>query len=290
MREPQLGMMVEQFRRGDKSGLGFVPKSDSSHIYGKIGEMSGVKPCEKLETSKATPAIKATNLKDGVFQEQPKAPPKKQVWAPKPNHLKSPLDTLPKRNNERAPPKPATKQTAPKAKKNKSQPKQPQPAPKRVIFHCEFCQKDGHLVEFCFKRKRQERRAREWGNSDLYHDDAVPRRGDRRDVRPRRVGGGGGDGGEYRAPVGGRFDGYVPRRSFNDFGPYHREVERDGFGIPPFGFGGDRRPFERHEMGYGMHGMIDYANPSVEQMTQHWFASHFTNPSVGSFAHPMPYY
>ena len=104
------------------------------------------------------------------------------------------------------------------------------------------------------------------------------------------VGGGGGDGGEYRAPVGGRFDGYVPRWSFNDFGPYHCEVEHDGFGIPPFGFGGDRRPFERREMGYGMHGMIDYANPSVEQMTRHWFASHFSNPSVGSFAHPMPYY
>ena len=70
-------MMVEQFRRGDKSGLGFVPKSDSSHIYGKIGEMSGVKSGEKPESSKATPATKATNLKDGVFQEQLKAPPKK---------------------------------------------------------------------------------------------------------------------------------------------------------------------------------------------------------------------
>ena len=109
-------------------------------------------------------------------------------------------------------------------------------------------------------------------------------------MRPRRVGGGGRDGGEYRAPVGGRVDGYVPRRSFNDLGPYHRGLERDGFGVPPFGVGSDRRPFERREMGYGLHGMIDYANPSVEQMTRHWFASHFTNPSVGSFAHPMPYY
>ena len=121
-------------------------------------------------------------------------------------------------------------------------------------------------MEFCFKRKRQERRAREWGNPDLYHDDAVPRRGDRQDVRPRRVSGGGGDGCEYRAPVGGRFDGHVPRRPFYDFGPYHCEVERDGFGIPPFGCGGDRRPFERREMGYGMNAMIDYTNPSVEQM------------------------
>ena len=35
------------------------------------------------------------------------------------------------------------------------------------------------------------------------------RRGDRRDARARRVGGGQGDGGGYRAPAGGRFAGRV---------------------------------------------------------------------------------
>jgi hypothetical protein len=36
--------------------------------------------------------------------------------------------------------------------------------------------------------------------------------------------------------------------------------------------------------------MIDYANPSVEQMVRHWFASHMTNPSVTSFAHSLSHY
>jgi hypothetical protein len=34
----------------------------------------------------------------------------------------------------------------------------------------------------------------------------------------------------------------------------------------------------------------DFANPSVEQMARHWFASHFANPSVEIFAHPLSRY
>ena len=33
-----------------------------------------------------------------------------------------------------------------------------------------------------------------------------------------------------------------------------------------------------------------FANPSVEQMARHWFASHFANPSVETFAHPLSLY
>jgi hypothetical protein len=33
-----------------------------------------------------------------------------------------------------------------------------------------------------------------------------------------------------------------------------------------------------------------FANPSVEQMARHWFASHFANPSVETFAHPLSHY
>ena len=32
---------------------------------------------------------------DGVLKEPPKTPPQKQVWVPKPNELRNPLDTLP---------------------------------------------------------------------------------------------------------------------------------------------------------------------------------------------------
>jgi hypothetical protein len=46
---------------------------------------------------------------------------------------------------------------------------QPKPKPKLVRFHCGYCGRDGHKDEFCFKRKREERMAKEWANKDKYH-------------------------------------------------------------------------------------------------------------------------
>jgi hypothetical protein len=46
---------------------------------------------------------------------------------------------------------------------------QPKPKPKLVRFHCGNCESDVHKVEFCFKRKREERMAKEWANKDKYH-------------------------------------------------------------------------------------------------------------------------
>jgi hypothetical protein len=43
------------------------------------------------------------------------------------------------------------------------------PKPKLVRFHCGYCGRDGHKDEFCFKRKREERMAKEWANKDKYH-------------------------------------------------------------------------------------------------------------------------
>ena len=37
----------------------------------------------------------------------------------------------------------------------------------------------------------------------------------------------------------------------------------------------------------GGYALTDFANPFVEQMARHWFASHFANPSVETFAHPF---
>jgi hypothetical protein len=45
----------------------------------------------------------------------------------------------------------------------------PKPKPKPILFHCEFCGKDGHKREFCYKRKREARMAKEWVNKDRYH-------------------------------------------------------------------------------------------------------------------------
>ena len=72
--------------------------------------------------------------------------------------------------------------------------------------------REGHLEEFCFRRKRAVRREQERRNADMYSALVYgpPRRGGRQDVRAHRVGGGQGDGGAYRAPAGGRFAGRAP--------------------------------------------------------------------------------
>jgi hypothetical protein len=56
----------------------------------------------------------------------------------------------------------------PSGEKPSEQP-QPKPKPKLVRFHCGYCGRDGHNDEFCFKRKREERMAREWANKDKCH-------------------------------------------------------------------------------------------------------------------------
>jgi hypothetical protein len=45
----------------------------------------------------------------------------------------------------------------------------PKPKPRSIRFHCEFCGKDCHKKEFCYKRRREARMAKEWANKDRYH-------------------------------------------------------------------------------------------------------------------------
>jgi hypothetical protein len=45
----------------------------------------------------------------------------------------------------------------------------PEPKPKPIRFNCGYCGRDGHKGEFCFKRKREERMAKEWANKGKYH-------------------------------------------------------------------------------------------------------------------------
>ena len=99
--EPQLGMMLKQCRRGiGGPGLGFAIGGKDESAFGKIGECSGMNPSEKPDTTTksskvAPPKPTECVTKDGVFVEPPRAPPQKQVWVAKPNHLRNPLDTLP---------------------------------------------------------------------------------------------------------------------------------------------------------------------------------------------------
>ena len=96
---------------------------------------------------------------EGVLKEQPKAPPQKQVWVPKPNELRNPLDMLPT----------AAAQVAQKKRAAPPCPQARPPPPKREVrYHCEYCDREGHLEEFCFRRKRAVRREQERWNADMY--------------------------------------------------------------------------------------------------------------------------
>jgi hypothetical protein len=139
--------MMIQFRRGTRtSGVGFALGGKGEHVYDKVGEFSGLSPSEKPSTTPKlikinSPKPNESTVKDGVFEEPPRALPQKQVWVSKPNHLRNPLDTL---SN-------ISKDTLSKAKKlprvTHTHKKVSQQLPKR----------DGHFVEFCFRRKRDER-------------------------------------------------------------------------------------------------------------------------------------
>jgi hypothetical protein len=156
--EPRLRIMIESFKRQNGEGLG----------ANKVGEGSG---------------------------ENIPEPPKthhKNDFPPKPNHLRNRLDTTP------APPvfPPQTndfqktikfvstsgkvffgKESEKVVKGNlekssgekPSEQPQPKPMPKLVRFHYGYCGRDGHKDVFCFKRKREERMAKEWANKDKYH-------------------------------------------------------------------------------------------------------------------------
>jgi hypothetical protein len=193
-----------------------------------------------------------------------------------------------------------------KLSEEKPEPKEnPKPKPKPKPFHCEHCGRDGHLVEFCFRRKREERLARELANKDRYcpsrgvpEPRSVPRgEGMVRTIYPRE-----------------RCE-FVPRGE-----PPHREGgRRVGFGRGEFArrsfargqyeYGGNDRSF-RSQRSYGPRSPLrgarspprgrvgvpprrdrmDFANPTFEQMVRHWFDLFCTNPSVESFAHSRSHF
>jgi hypothetical protein len=157
--EPQLSIMMETFKRQDGEGLG----------TNKVGEGSRENIPEPQKTHH------------------------KNDFAPKPNHLRNRLDTTPAppvfspqtndfqklikfvstsgkvffgmESEKASEEKPVEK---PSGEKPNEQPK-PKPKPKLVRFHCGYCGRDGHKDEFCFKRKREERMAKEWADKDKYH-------------------------------------------------------------------------------------------------------------------------
>jgi hypothetical protein len=145
--EPQLKIMIEEFKRADGRGLGFEKLGE------KVGENSGESVYDKCVDS--IPKFKVIG---DIQVPLTKAP--KNSFTPKPNHLCNKLDTtqdlpkfLPKTKSREKGVKPREK---PKSK------------PKAIPFRCEYCGKERHLAEFCYKRKRDEGLGREQANQDRY--------------------------------------------------------------------------------------------------------------------------
>jgi hypothetical protein len=151
--EPQLRIMIEIYKRRDGEVLGAK----------KVGEGSGESDIPK-----------------------PPKPHHKNAFVPKPNHLRNRLDTtpappvfLPQPNNFQRPinfksvlgneffGKKGEKLSEEKPSEEKPEPKE-NPKPKSKPFHCEHRGRDEHLAEFYFRRKREERLARELANKDRY--------------------------------------------------------------------------------------------------------------------------
>jgi hypothetical protein len=244
---------------------------------------------------------------EGSGESDVPEPPKthhKTALVPKPNHLRSRLDTTPappvfppQTNNFEEPikfksvlgneffGKKGDKPSEEKTGEEKPEPKEnPKSKPKPKPFLCEHCGRDGHLAELCFRTKREERLARELANKDRYR----PSRGV---PEPRLVPRG--EGMVCTIYPCGRHE-FVPRGE-----PPHREGGRCvGFGRGEFAgrsfprgqyeYGENDRSF-RSQRSYGpqspLRGMrspprgcvgvpprrdrMDFANPTFEQMARH---------------------
>jgi hypothetical protein len=128
--EPQLGMMIASYKRFDGWALGSVKFSESS------GE------------------------REGNFGNVPVPPQPTHKFASKPNQLLK----LREKPSDKASEKPSEKPS-----KNPCEEPHPKPKPRPIRFHCEYCGKNGHKREFCYKRRREARMAKEWANKNRYH-------------------------------------------------------------------------------------------------------------------------
>jgi hypothetical protein len=92
--------------------------------------------------------------REGIFGNvsAPPQPTPKDKFAPKPNQLLKPREKPSEKPSEKPCEEP-----------------HPKPKPRSICFHYEFCGKDGHKKEFCYKRRREVRMAKEWANKDRYH-------------------------------------------------------------------------------------------------------------------------
>jgi hypothetical protein len=154
-----LRIMIETYKRHDGEGLG----------ANKVGEGSGENILEPPKTHhKNDFPLKPNHLRNRLDTT-----PAPLVFPPQTNDFQKPIKFVStsgkvffgKESEKAIEEKPVEKSSGEKP----SEQPQPKPKPKLVRFHCGYCGKDGHKDEFFFKRKREERMAKEWANKDRYN-------------------------------------------------------------------------------------------------------------------------
>jgi hypothetical protein len=157
--EPQLRMMIKAFKRHDGEGLG----------ANKVGEGSGENIPEPPKTHHKNDFPSKPNHLRNRLDTTP-APP---VFPTHTNDLQKPIKFVSTsgkvffgKESEKASEEKSVEKSS--GEKPSEQP-QSKPKPKLVRFHCGYCGKEGHKDEFCFKKKREERMAKEWANKDRYN-------------------------------------------------------------------------------------------------------------------------
>jgi len=133
-------------------------------------------------------------------------------------------------------------------------------------FHCTFCKKDGHTVEFCFHRVKHERRVR----AKTFRKSSCPLVA----------------GEQYRQFVANPFSAgnqFAHRTLSNaqyDLGPCVRGFEGQRFRGPHFAYRGAHYP-QRRNNGYET---PFAANPVLQHVSQRWINSSFLANQLGSKA------
>jgi hypothetical protein len=168
-------------------------------------------------------------------------------------------------------PQPTKKKPAPQPKRA-PQPKMREPVREPRVtdnrvperrYHCTYCQREGHLVGFCFRRRRDERREWDWSTRDMYRPSI---------------------GVHESFP---RFHSRVP----SAFQSFPKGVAQRGFYHDSYGFGSRVRGFESQRFNgprFPHRGTrpqrVGVELPTVSasgRMTQYWIPRRFlTNPST----------
>jgi hypothetical protein len=161
--ESQLVMMIEAYKRYDGQALG-------SEI---VGESSG-EGGEKIGDIQAPPKTYHKNayvLKPNPLRNKLDTTPDPPIFPNPTNYFQKPIkfkSTLGHVFFGKESEKPSEEKPVENPSGEKPNEK-PHPKPKPIQFHCGYCGRDGHKGEFCFKRKHEERMAKEWSNKDKYH-------------------------------------------------------------------------------------------------------------------------